>query len=144
MRLRSYLTVLAATLATIAAPQAANPMPTDQTCFLGICWETPRPSKPQPQTDCWFWCPPDDTPQQAAEDASCAPQVAFLKPGRGKVVDVHTCTTSIFGVTNERTYVKIKATWPTNQTVWIVDTQGGCQPGDDWDVYEAQGPARCG
>jgi hypothetical protein len=81
--------------------------------------------------------------QDSDTAASCAPQVAFLKPGRGKVVDVHTCTTSIFGVTNERTYVKIKSSWPTNQTVWIVDTQGGCQPGDDWDVYEPQGPARC-
>jgi hypothetical protein len=76
--------------------------------------------------------------------ASCAPQVAFFKPGRGRVVDVKTCESSFWGVTSQRTYVKIRATWPTKETVWVVDTQGGCNPGDDWDVYEAQGPARCG
>jgi hypothetical protein len=75
---------------------------------------------------------------------SCAPTVAFFKPARGRVVDVKTCESSFWGVTSERTYVKIKATWPTKETVWVVDTQGGCSPGDDWDVYEPQGPARCG
>jgi hypothetical protein len=82
-----------------------------------------------------------DQPQK--RPAQCAPRVAFWKPAEGTVRDVKVCTSSFFGVTDERTYVKIKSEWPSEETVWVVDTQGGCDPGDRWAVFEPQGPARC-